>query len=109
MPLKLGSISGQLDSMAQRVADQGPARGQYLEQAQALLRTIDADELREKLRQRRQVRIPWLVAFPHASLCAAYDAPAPPPDLCIVGADASSIAPERHGSARYYVLNVGYA
>jgi hypothetical protein len=97
--------------MAQNLADQAPARGQYLEQAQELLRTVDADELREKLeqQQRRQVRIPWLVASPHGSLSGTHDAPSPPPDFCVVGTDASSIAPDRHGSARYYVLNIGYA
>jgi hypothetical protein len=109
LPLKLGPISRQLDSMAQKVADQGPARGQYLEQAQELLRTINADALREKLQQRRQARIPWLVASPHGSLSGTHDAPSPPPDFCVVGTDASSIAPDRHGSARYYVLNIGYA
>ncbi len=109
MPLKLGPISRQLDSMAQELADQAPARKQYLEQAQELLRTVDADALREKLKQRRQVRIPWLVASPHGSLSGTHDAPPPPPDFCVVGTDASSIAPDRHGSARYYALNIGYA
>jgi hypothetical protein len=109
VPLKLGPISGQLDSMAQKLSGQGPARGQFLEQAQKLLRTTDAGVLREKLQQRQQVRIPWLVASPYGSLCAAHDAPAPPSDFCVVATDASDIAPDRHGSARYYVLNVGYA
>jgi hypothetical protein len=95
--------------MASSLADQAPATRQYLEQAQELLRTVDADALREKLLQRRQVRIPWLVASPHGSLSGTHDAPSPPPDFCVVGTDASSIAPDRHGSARYYVLNIGYA
>ena len=111
MPLKLGPISRQLDSMAQNLAAQAPARGQYLEQAQELLHTLDPDELREKVQdqQRRQVRLPWLVATPHNSLAGRHDASLPPADFCVVGTDASSIAPDRHGSARYYVLNIGYA
>jgi hypothetical protein len=111
VPLKLSPISQQLDSMAQNLADQAPARGQYLKQAQELLHTVDADELREKLEQqrRRQVRLPWLVATPHDSLSGTHDAPLPPADFCVVGTDASSIAPDRHGAARYYVLNIGYA
>lgn len=111
MPLKLGPISQQLDRMAQELASQTPARRQYLQEAQHLLSSIDADELRDKLEQqrRRQVRLPWLVATPHGSLSGTHGAPSPPPDLCVVGTDASSIAPERHGLARYYALNIGYA
>jgi len=111
MPLRLGPISQQLEGMARSLADQAPATGHYLEEAQGLLRSIDADELREKLEQQRrqQVRLPWLVATPHASLSGTHNAPPPPPDFRVVGTDASSIAPDRHGSARYYVLNVGYA
>ena len=111
MPLRLGPISQQLESMARSLADQAPATRQYLEQAQELLHSIDADELREKLEQQRrqQVRLPWLVASPHDSLSGTHDAPPPPADFCVVGTDASSIAPDRHGSARYYVLNIGYA
>ncbi len=111
MPLKLGPISRQLDSMAQNLAGQAPARGQFLEQAQQLLHALNPDELREKLQeqQRRQVRLPWLVATPHDSLAGRHDAAPPPADFCVVGTDASSIAPDRHGSARYYVLNIGYA
>jgi len=111
MPLKLGPISRELESMAKSLADQAPATRQYLAEAQDLLHRINADELREKLeRQRqRQVRLPWLVATPHGSLSDSHDAPPPPADFCVVGTDASSIAPERHGSARYHVLNIGYA
>jgi len=111
MPLKLGPISRQLDSMARGLANQAPATRRYLEEAQTLLRSIDTDELRAKLEQQRQrrVRLPWLVATPHESLSGTHDAPPPPADLCVVGTDASSIAPDRHGSARYYVLNLGYA
>jgi hypothetical protein len=111
VPLKLGPISRQLDSMAQQLADQAPARGQYLEQAQRLLLTVDPAALRQKLeqQQRGQARIPWLVASPHGSLSGTHSAPLPPPDFRVVGTDASSIAPDRHGSARYYVLNIGYA
>jgi hypothetical protein len=111
VPLKLGPISRQLDSMAQKLADQAPARGQYLEQAQELLHTVDADALRQKLKQqqRRQARIPWLVASPHGSLSGTHDAPPPPVNFCVVATDASSISPDRHGPARYHVLNIGYA
>lgn len=111
MPLRLGPISQELERMAEGLAHQAPATRQYLEQAQELLHSINADELREKLEEqrRRRVRLPWLVASPHESLSGTHDAPSPPPDFCVVGTDASSIAPERHGSARHYILNIGYA
>lgn len=111
MPLKLGPISQQMDNMVQGIADLAPAQGRFVEQAQALLRSVDADALREKLEVQRlqQWRIPWLVATPRSSLAGTVPAPAPPPNFCVIGSDASSIPPDRHSSVRYYVVNVGYA
>jgi len=111
VPLDLGPISRQVDDMAQGIVDLLPANKRFLEQAQALLRSIDADALRLKLNEhrRRQTRIPWLVAEPCGSLSGAVPAALPPSDFCVAGTDSSSIPPDRHSSIRYYVLNVGYA
>jgi hypothetical protein len=110
LPLKLGPISRQLEVMAQTMARVAPLDAQHLTEAQHLLHSIDADALRAKLQPGREKgRMPWLVAMPLGTLSGATNSGRPPPDLCIVGCDASSIPPDRHGSARYYVLNTGYA
>jgi len=112
VPLKLATIGQQMEQMALReLATSVPVQEQFLEQAQALLRRAPADALRDKLGAQRsqQPRIPWLVASPLGSLSGTVPASAPPAEFCVVGTDASSIAPDRHSSLRYYVLNVGVA
>ncbi len=111
MPLRLATIGPQMGEMAESVAALAPVQEQSLKQAQALLRRIPADALRDKLAAQRsqQPRFPWLVASPLGSVSGAVAAPAPPADFCVVGGDASSIAPDRHSSLRYYVLNFGVA
>ncbi len=110
MPLRIERISQQLDQMAQTIAYAAPAQENFLKQAQGYLQSVNADKLRQKLAwQRQQPRIPWLVAMPRGSLCNAVAPAALPPRFNVAGSDASSIAPDRHSSVRYYVLNVGYA
>jgi len=111
MPLKLAVIGQQMEQMAESAATFVPVQERFVEQAQALLRRIPADALCDKLDSQRlqQPRIPWLVASPLGSMSGAVHAPAPPAEVCVVGGDASSIAPDRHSSLRYYVLNVGVA
>jgi hypothetical protein len=119
LPLKLGPISQQVDNMAQEIIDLSPAQEESLAQARDCLRTVSADDLRQKLelQSRQQIRMPWLVATPRPSplaspttgLAGAVPAPSPPSDFCVVGVDASSMPPDRHSSVRYYVLNIGYA
>lgn len=111
LPLKLGTVSKQIERMAQAVAALSPVQEQFLEQAQDCLRSIPADALRQKLAQQRQrqMRFPWLVATPYGSLSGVIIPPPAPADFCVIGVDASSIPPDRHSSIRFYVLNVGYA
>lgn len=111
MPLKLGLIGAQVEDMAQTIARLSPEQDRLLTEAQDLLRGLDADALREKLRwqQNQQMRLPWLVAMPRGSPSGTVTPPATPVDFSVVGCDASSIPPDRHSSVRYYVLNVGYA
>jgi hypothetical protein len=111
LPLRLERISQQLGQMAQTIADAAPRQEDFLKLAQGYLHSVDADALRHKLVQQRQQqpRIPWLVAMPRGSLCNCVAPAALPTRFCVAGSDASSIAPDRHSSVRYYVLNVGYA
>lgn len=111
MPLKLGAISQQFELMAQEMTSRGIGAGERLQQARNLLHSISAEALRDRLEQQRRqrVRLPWLVATPYGPLSAAINAPPPPTDFCVAGADASVMAPERHGAVDCYLLNIGYA
>jgi len=119
LPLKLGPISGQVQSMAKALVEQFPAQEDYLRRARKHLRGADVDRLRAKLERHfgRQPRFPWLVAKPldagqrlyQQGLAGTTSAPPAPRDFCVVGTDGSSIPPDRHSPVRYYVVNVGYA
>ena len=106
MPLELGPISQQVDRMiASFVAEE---RRDLLRQARELLRTVDAEELRAKVRDRHR-KYPWLVAIPIQSLSQTFAPPLPPADFSVIASDGSSIPPDRHSSLRYYVINTGHA
>ncbi len=106
MPLKLGPISQQVDRMAASfVADEHRA---LLREARQLLHAVDAEELRAKVRDRRE-KYPWLVAIPVHTLSQTFSPPLPPADFSVVGSDGSSIHPDRHSPLRYYVINTSHA
>jgi len=119
LPLKLGPISDQVESMAKALVEQFPVQEDYVQRARRRLRSADVDQLRAKLDQhfRRQPRFPWLVAKPldagpglyEQGLAVTTSAPPVPRDFCVAGTDGSSIPPDRHSPVRYYVVNVGYA
>nr|MBC7244504.1 DNA double-strand break repair nuclease NurA [Chloroflexota bacterium] len=111
MPLKLDFISKQIESLAQATVAKSPTQDQFLRQAQAYLRSINADALRQRLewQRRQQDRFPWLVAIPYGSLSEVIPAPPTPTNFSVIGVDASSMPPDRHSSVRFYVLNIGYA
>jgi len=83
-------------------------RGDLLRQARELLCSVDAEELRAKVRDRRG-KFPWLVAIPVHTLSQTFAPPLPPADFSVVASDGSSIPPDRHSSLRYYVINTGHA
>jgi len=106
LPLELGPISQQVNRMAASfVAEE---RGDLLRQARELLRSVDAEELRAKVRDRRG-KFPWLVAIPVHTLSQTFAPPLPPADFSVIASDGSSIPPDRHSSLRYYVINTGHA
>jgi hypothetical protein len=106
LPLELGPISQQVDRMAASfVAEE---RGDLLRQARELLRSVDAKELRTKVRTRRE-KYPWLVAIPVHTLSQTFSPPLPPADFSVIASDGSSIPPDRHSPLRYYVINTGHA
>jgi len=106
LPLELGHISQQVDRMAASfVADEH--RG-LLREARELLCSVDAEELRAKVRDRRE-KYPWLVAIPVHTLAQSFSPPLPPADFSVIASDGSSIHPDRHSPLRYYVINTSHA
>jgi len=83
-------------------------RREQLDRACKLLRAADAEDLKAKIRNRRNP-FPWLVAVPTGTLSCAFPSPAPPYDFSVVAADGSSIPPDRHSPVRFYVINTGHA
>lgn len=106
MPLKLGLLGQQIEDLARAAVEEG--RQVSVEWAQQLLRSVDPSELRTKL-ERRTVLLPWLVAFPGSSVAGSYAPVDCPADYCVVAADGSSVAPDRHSPVRFYIINAGYA
>ena len=106
MPLKLGPINKQVEDMARSVTAE--ERREQLDEARRLLRAADAEELKAKIRNRRNP-FPWLVAVPTGTLSSAFPSPAPPHDFSVVAADGSSIPPDRHSPVHFYVINTGHA
>jgi hypothetical protein len=106
LPLKLGPINKQVEDMARSVTAE--ERREQLDEAGKLLRAADAEELRAKIRNRRNP-FPWLVAVPTGTLSGAFPAPAPADDFSVVAADGSSIPPDRHSPVHFYVINIGHA
>jgi hypothetical protein len=86
-------------------------RDNLLGKARELLRTVDAEELKAKVRARRErgERFPWLVAIPVHTLSQTFSPPLPPTDFSVIASDGSSIPPDRHSPLRYYVINTGHA
>ena len=106
MPLELAPITQQIDRMiASFMAEE---RRDLLGKARELLRAVDAEELRAKVRDRSE-RFPWLVAIPVHTLSQPFSPPLPPTDFSVIASDGSSIPPDRHSPLRYYVINTGHA
>lgn len=106
IPLKLGLLDNTIERMIEVVPAE--SRTRWLERARELSREIGPEELRVKLQDRR-LRVPWLVVIPVNTMDYVFAAPECPRDFTVVGADGSSIPPDRHSSARYYVINTGHS
>jgi hypothetical protein len=106
MPLKLDTIAQAIHEMAQ--AFDGDQRHSRLEMALTRLRATDPAQVRACLDD-RQARPGWLVAYPERTFTATYPLPSCPADFTVVGADGSSIAPDRHSPVRFFIVNTGYA
>ncbi len=107
MALHIAPFMSDIEQLANVAAQR--ALDDRLEQARALLRSLEAAPLDARLRQVHE-RIPWLVAFPVGEPPGqTFPPPAPPPRYTVVATDGSHMAPDRHSPVRYVVLNIGWA
>ncbi len=106
MPLKLDSLDRSIEQMMELVAAEN--RSRWVDQARQLLHDVDPEQLRIKL-QDRQIRVPWLVAVPVNAIDCVFATADCPRNFSVVAADGSSIAPDRHSLAQYYVINTGHS
>lgn len=102
MPLKLGTISQEIDALVENFSAEENL--QKRDAARSLLHTLDPAALRDKIRN-RTVRVPWLVGVPVDSLDGHFPAPTLPSAFSVAAADGSSIYPDRHIALRYYLFN----
>jgi hypothetical protein len=108
VPLDIDTLYRQVAEMVAGIS--ATTLDQQLADARDVLRQVDPQALRHKLRRRERgtVRIPWLMAEPVDTLAGIFPPPPLPPDLSVVASDGSSIPPDRHSPVRYFVLNMGY-
>lgn len=106
MPLKLSSLDNSIERMIELVGAED--RSRWVDQARQLLHDVDPEQLRIKL-QDRQIRVPWLVAIPVNTMDCVFATADRPRNFSVVAADGSSIPPDRHSPAQYYVINTGHA
>lgn len=102
MTLDLAAISRQIAGMA--VAAPWRADGAGFELAMTLLTTTAPALLNERI---ARARTSWLVAHLYDALATRLPCPPLPPAWSVLATDGSSIAPDRHAPAHYFVLNVG--
>jgi hypothetical protein len=106
VPLELGALGNEIEGLVELVAAR--ERTPWLQRARELLRHVDPEQLKTRLQDRSE-RLPWLAAVPLGTMDGTFATAAAPIDHTVVGADGSSISPDRHSPAQYYVINTGHA
>lgn len=107
MTLELNKIASDVDAMGQTLAERAARLGHSAEEARKILGRIGVadDELRAKIDKAGDR---WPGAVPTLEpVDAAFDLPSHPDRAVVFGADGSQVYPNRHGTALYYVINVG--
>ena len=107
MSLEFSKLVSEVEAMGAALARRAGELSEMLPDARARLQAIGLadDELREKIKRAGDR---WRGAIPTAEpVSATFPLPAHPPQADILGADGSQVYPDRHGSALYYLINVG--
>lgn len=108
MALELNKLTSSVDALGASAAKRLTDLNERLPAAEAMLKTIraDDDELLKKIKAARVHR--WAGAIPTSeSASVTFPLPPHPNRLNIVAADGSQIYPDRHGIALYYLINIG--
>ena len=109
MALTLSKLDAQMAQVGRALATQRRQHQDMLQAARELLHdhAHQADLLAASARWAAD-RQKWRAAIPATSpLDAREPLPAPPGAITLVATDGSPVAPDRHGPALYYLLNVG--
>jgi len=115
MALDLGKSAPQIAKMAESLKAGGGERRKRLDAALRQLRDplskVPFEALHKRIRAslppRRKLTWPMAALPDNDPLDAVYRAPDLPADYTAVATDGSQIEPDRHGEARYFLLNTG--
>jgi hypothetical protein len=108
MALELNKLTSSVDALGASAARRLADLNERLPAAEAMLKTIRADdaELQKKIATARKYR--WAGAIPtDEPVDAVFPAPPHPTRANIIAADGSQIYPDRHGIALYFLINIG--
>lgn len=103
MTLELSQLAETVQKMGQEVALREQTFGQLVEEAQAQLAACpEPDDALRRAAQAFGAAIPTV-----EPIDLSVPLPDPPDRFSVIGADGAQIAPDRHGVALYYLINVG--
>jgi hypothetical protein len=103
MTLELSRLREAIAEMGQQVARHKRTFGQLVEEAQAQLMAFPEPGI-----ELRQAARTFGAAMPTEEPVALNEPlPDPPARFTVIGADGAQIAPDRHGVALYYLINIG--
>lgn len=108
MALELNKLTSSVDALGASAARRLADLNERLPAAEAMLKTIraDDDDLQKKIAAARKFR--WAGAVPTGEpVDAVFAAPPHPTRANIIAADGSQIYPDRHGIALYFLINIG--
>ncbi len=107
MALELNKLLEEVDALGSAAAQRAAELADLLPKVSALLADLGvADELLRQKIERAGER--WPGASPtDEPINGRFPLPPHPPELNVLGADGSQIYPDRHGSALYYLINIG--
>ncbi|MCL4371559.1 MAG: DNA double-strand break repair nuclease NurA [Chloroflexi bacterium] len=108
MTLDLGAVSHQITEMASARQAAGQTLDERLDAAAHLLQASadNFEALRSKI---DRSNTPWPVAGLVERPDAVYPLPGAIPEYTVAATDGSQIEPDRHGSALYHLINIGWA
>ncbi len=102
MSMKLDTLVTQLDQMGAELAGRQQEQQSAIGQARRWLH-----QHAEDFAELAQMAGDYYVPAPHEALDRTHPAPPAPARFTIIGSDGSTVPPDRHSAALYYLINVG--